>query len=75
MTIIDADKLVKAKLSLFPLWYNATTSNQIIQGIGRGIRYDGDWCVSYILDACWWKLYLETESQYSDEFKQRLNII
>lgn len=70
-----ADKLVKAKLSLFPLWYNATTSNQIIQGIGRGIRYDGDWCVSYILDACWWKLYLETESQYSDEFKQRLNII
>lgn len=70
-----ADKLVKAKLSLFPLWYNATTSNQIIQGIGRGIRYDGDWCVSYILDACWWKLYLETESQYSDEFKKRLNII
>ena len=70
-----ANQLVKEKIKLFPLWYNSTTSNEIIQGIGRGVRFDGDWCVSYILDACWWKLYLETESQYSDEFKQRLNII
>lgn len=70
-----ANELVKAKLKLFPLWYNSTTSNEIIQGIGRGVRFDGDWCVSYILDACFWKLYLETEDQYSNEFKKRLNII
>ena len=70
-----ADKLVKEKMKLFPLWYNATTSNDIIQGIGRGVRYNGDWCVSYILDACFWKLYLETQDQYSEEFKNRLNII
>ena len=70
-----ADKLVKEKMKLFPLWYNATTSNDIIQGIGRGVRYNGDWCVSYILDACFWKLYLETQDQYSNEFKNRLNII
>ena len=70
-----ANKLVKEKIKLFPLWYNSTTSNEIIQGIGRGVRFDGDWCVSYILDACWWKLYLETEEQYPNEFKKRLNII
>ena len=70
-----ADKLVKEKMKLFPLWYNSTTSNDIIQGIGRGVRFDGDWCVSYILDACFWKLYLETQDQYSNEFKNRLNII
>ena len=70
-----ADKLVKEKMKLFPLWYNSTTSNDIIQGIGRGVRFDGDWCVSYILDACFWKLYLETQDQYSEEFKNRLNII
>jgi len=70
-----ADKLVKEKIKLFPLWYNSTTSNEIIQGIGRGVRYDGDWCVSYILDACFWKLYLDTQDQYSEEFKKRLNII
>ena len=70
-----ADKLVKEKMKLFPLWYNATTSNDIIQGIGRGVRFNGDWCVSYILDACFWKLYLETQDQYPNEFKNRLNII
>ena len=70
-----ANQLVKEKIKLFPLWYNSTTSNEIIQGIGRGVRFDGDWCVSYILDACWWKLYLETEEQYPNEFKKRLNII
>ena len=67
--------LVKEKIKLFPLWYNSTTSNEIIQGIGRGVRFDGDWCVSYILDACFWKLYLDTQDQYSNEFKNRLNII
>ena len=70
-----ADKLVKEKMKLFPLWYSSTTSNDIIQGIGRGVRFNGDWCVSYILDACFWKLYLETQDQYSNEFKNRLNII
>ena len=70
-----ADRLVKEKIKLFPLWYNSTTSNEIIQGIGRGVRFNGDWCVSYILDACFWKLYLDTQDQYSEEFKNRLNII
>lgn len=69
------DRLVKEKIKLFPLWYNSTTSNDIIQGIGRGVRYNGDWCVSYILDACFWRLYLETQDQYPEDFKNRLNVI
>ena len=67
-----ADKIVKAKIKLFPLWYNSTTSNAIIQGIGRGIRYDGDYCETYILDACFKQLYLSTTEQYSDEVKKRI---
>ena len=70
-----ADKLVKEKLKLFPLWYNSSTSNEIIQGIGRGVRYDGDWCVTYILDACFWSLYLSTKEQYPKELQDRIHII
>jgi len=70
-----ADKLVKEKLKLFPLWYNSSTSNEIIQGIGRGVRYDGDWCVTYILDACFWNLYLGTKDQYPPELQKRINVI
>lgn len=70
-----ADKLVKEKIKLFPLWYNSATSNEIIQGIGRGVRYDGDWCVTYILDACFWNLYINTKDQYSKELQNRIHII
>lgn len=69
------DKLVKEKIKLFPLWYNSSTSNEIIQGIGRGVRYDGDWCVTYILDACFWNLYLGTKEQYPEELQKRINVI
>lgn len=69
------DKYVKEKLKLYPLWYNSKTSNDIIQGIGRGIRYNGDWCVTYIFDACFWSLYLNTKSQYPTELQKRINII
>lgn len=70
-----ADRYVKEKIKFYPLWYNSTTSNEIIQGIGRGIRYDGDWCVTYIFDACFWNLYLSTKEQYSKELQERINII
>ena len=70
-----ADKLVKEKIKLFPLWYNSTTSNEIIQGIGRGVRYNNDWCVTYILDACFWNLYRSTIDQYPEELQNRIKII
>jgi Rad3-related DNA helicase len=69
------DRYVKEKIKFYPLWYNSTTSNEIIQGIGRGVRYDGDWCVTYIFDACFWNLYMSTKEQYSKELQERINII
>jgi len=69
------DRYVKEKIKFYPLWYNSTTSNEIIQGIGRGVRFDGDWCVTYIFDACFWNLYCSTKEQYSKELQDRINII
>lgn len=69
------DKLVNARNKLYPLWYNSHTSNEIIQGIGRGVRYDGDWCVTYILDACFKTLYNSTKNQYPIELQNRIKII
>ena len=42
------DRYVKEKIKYFPLWYNSTTSNTIIQGIGRGNRFKDDYCTTYI---------------------------
>lgn len=70
-----ADKLVNARIKLYPLWYNAHTSNEIIQGIGRGVRYNGDWCVTYIFDACFQYLYYSTKAQYPQELRDRIKYI
>lgn len=69
------DRYVKEKIKYFPLWYNSHTSNEIIQGIGRGIRFNGDWCVTYIFDACFYNLYNSTIDQYPKELQDRINFI
>ena len=68
------DRLVDAKMKLFPTWYNYTTSNLIIQGIGRGNRFKDDWCITYIFDACFYNLFLATKEQYPKELQERLKI-
>ena len=68
-------KLVKAKMKLFPLWYNASTSNNIIQGIGRGVRFNGDKCITYILDGCFYDLFKKTRKQYPYELQKRIKFI
>lgn len=68
-------KLVKKKIDLFPLWYNSTTSNIIIQSIGRGVRNENDYCTTYILDGCFTYLYEQTKDQYPDYIQNRIKII
>ena len=62
-------------MKLFPLWYNSKTSNIIIQGIGRGVRNENDYCTTYILDACFYSLYINTKDQYSPELQNRIKIV
>lgn len=69
------DELVKAKVSLFPKWYNSETSKSIIQGVGRGNRTPTDWCTTYILDGSFAKLYEETREQYAPEFRDRIKLL
>lgn len=68
------DELVKAKMNIFPLWYNSETSNNIIQGIGRGNRHTDDWCITYILDGCFGQLYKSTTEQYPVELRNRIKV-
>ena len=67
--------LVKEKQRLFKYWYESVTSNEIIQGIGRGVRNENDYCTTYILDASFMELYKSTLDQYPPEIQDRLQII
>ena len=70
-----SSKTVKAKMNIFPLWYTSTTSNTIIQNIGRGVRNESDYCTTFILDGCFGKLYEETSGQYSPDIRNRIKVI
>lgn len=46
------DEYNSKKMKLMPDWYGWKTSTTIIQSLGRGIRHQKDWCVSYLMDSC-----------------------
>ncbi|NVM21737.1 MAG: DEAD/DEAH box helicase family protein [Desulfobacterales bacterium] len=47
-----------------PIWYAVQTIRTIVQSTGRGMRSEDDWCVGYIVDEQFRRLY----SQYADMF-------
>ena len=63
---------VKAKQEIFPTWYNSTTANAVIQGIGRGNRFVNDYCKTYILDGCFDVLFRQTKEQFPEELTKRI---
>lgn len=66
---------VKEKIKLYPRWYNSTTSNQIIQGIGRGVRSKNDYCTTFIIDGCFGNLFNCTLDQYPQEMINRIRTL
>lgn len=70
-----ADKFVKTKMSINPRWYQWKTVVDLIQSLGRGIRNENDWCITYILDGSLGDLIHRNKQDFSKEFYSRLKII
>jgi len=65
---------VKAKMKYIDGWYHAQTVNQLIQCIGRGVRNEKDWCITYILDGCFMGDILKGVTEQDNNIKNRLRI-
>ena len=70
-----ADKFVKAKKDINPEWYSNTTAISILQGVGRGIRNEHDWCVTFIFDGCYSYLMQNSYRMFSNDFMKRIQVI
>lgn len=68
------DPLIKAKMNTSPNWYDWKTGITIMQGVGRSIRNEDDWAVTYILDACFLSLIHKPEL-FPPSFVERVKII
>ena len=47
------DKLIKKRMHKWKWWYDYETAKTIVQSVGRSIRTEEDFAVTYILDADW----------------------
>ena len=65
-------KLVKKKAELYDGWYQNETLRTVIQSIGRGVRYDGDWCQTYILDGSFGFFWQQTKDKFPLDMKRRI---
>jgi Rad3-related DNA helicase len=65
------NRFVKKKMEKQPEWYRWKAAVAVCQGVGRSIREEGDWAVTYILDSCFYDL-LKEEHSFSAEFRERI---
>lgn len=70
-----ADKFISAKRDFNPQWYSDTTTISVLQGVGRGVRSEKDWCVTFILDGCFNNLLSSSRSMFPQEFIDRIQIV
>lgn len=70
-----ADNLTAAKKALIPDWYAGNCISSMEQGFGRGVRFDGDWCVNFILDGCFANLLRYSQNLFSSNTLSRIKLI
>lgn len=67
-----ADRFVKAKQTINPQWYANTTAISILQGVGRGVRSEHDYCTTFIFDGCFTRLASDAGNMFPMDFRQRM---
>jgi Rad3-related DNA helicase len=69
-----ANPLIAGKLKKSNEWYEWKTSINIVQGIGRSVRNETDWAITYFLDACVMDV-LKKKENFSESFNKRIKIL
>jgi len=70
-----SDKYIETKLKISPDWYRWRTAIEILQGAGRTIRNEDDWCITYILDGCFGDLIHSNRKAFPEEFLKRIVVV
>lgn len=66
------DKLVKKRMYKWKWWYPLQTTKKIVQSVGRSVRNEEDFAVTYILDQDWDRFYSKNKSMFPETFREAL---
>jgi ATP-dependent DNA helicase DinG len=69
------DKFVAAKLKSNQEWYDWKAIISILQGIGRSVRSEEDWAVTYFLDDCLGDLLKRMRRAFPPEVLNRIKTV
>lgn len=69
------DKFVKVKMQIDPNWYRWKAIQSTLQGLGRSIRHENDWAVTYFLDASLADLIHSSRNSFPPDFYDRLKVV
>lgn len=58
------DAVVQKRLEKNQTWYSYSTAKSLIQSLGRSIRNESDFAVTYILDADWQNFYSRNKAMF-----------
>lgn len=67
------DKFIAKKFEMDKEWYMWKTINCILQGVGRGVRNEKDWCETYIIDGTFDNILMNYRNLIPNSFIQRMN--
>lgn len=70
-----ADSFISEKSKRNPMWYNWKTFLTLLQGVGRSVRNDKDWCKTYIIDGSFEKFFDTNYTFFNKEFQDRLRYL
>lgn len=66
------DKLVKKRMNKWKWWYSLQTTKTIVQSVGRSIRSEDDFAVTYILDSDFSKFYYRNTYLFPESFRESM---
>lgn len=69
------DKYVAAKLKFSQKWYNWKTEILILQGVGRSIRSETDYAITYFVDGCLADLLRDPKLFATSNFRDRIKLV
>ena len=66
------DKLIRKRMNRWKWWYPLQTAKTIVQAVGRSVRSNEDYAVTYILDSDWDRFFSRNRSFFPAGFKASL---
>lgn len=66
------DKVIVKRMERDEKWYDYQTVKTIVQALGRSIRNENDYAVSYILDSDWRFFFKRTQHMFPEELLLQL---